>query len=212
MEFYQVMSSLRKKMKVKQRPFTLEILFDTTLAHRTLSLLASPRRIDQGHWQAVTAGLSTMLVAGTALQASHSQKCRLSGRLVPQFIGVSVTRTFVLERWLHPKSGQYRRKTSGLSPPTLLLNVLGFCAAAPTVPPCLGRRTFRCIERRHLGAVRKSTVKATMWPLACTRRCSISYARSNCGCAAVFDPANRPKLIGSVIVGILVGGCIRLLW
>jgi hypothetical protein len=36
-------------------------------ARRTLSLLASPLTDDRGHWQAVSAGLSTMLVAGAVL-------------------------------------------------------------------------------------------------------------------------------------------------
>jgi hypothetical protein len=130
-------------------------------ARRTLSLLASPLTDDRGHWQAVSAGLSTMLVAGAVLGLvlpKNPDFPDLWYRSVSACLGY--TYFFCWSVSFYPQVlTNYRRQTcTGLSADFCVLNVLGFMCYATYCTALFGSARIQALYRERHGADAEITV------------------------------------------------------
>jgi cystinosin len=180
---------------------------------RTLSLLASPLTDDRGHWHAVTAGLSTMLVAGTALGLALPKNDVFPDvwyRSLSACIGYTYFLCWSVSFYPQIMTNYRRQSTAGLSPDFCVLNVLGFLCYGTYCTAMFGSAHIRALYRERHGADAEITVQSNDVAFALHAAFMASVTLCQIGYYGGFRSQQPSKLIGSVILGILVVAVIGL--
>jgi cystinosin len=174
---------------------------------RTLSLLAAPLTDDRGHWQAVAAGLSTMLVAGTALGLALPKNPVFTDvwyRSLSACIGYTYFLCWSVSFYPQIMTNYRRKSTAGLSPDFCVLNVLGFLCYGTYCTAMFGSAHIRALYRERHGADAEITVQSNDVAFSLHAAFMASVTLVQIGYYGGFRSQQPSKLIGSVIVGILV--------
>jgi cystinosin len=174
---------------------------------RTLSLLASPLTDDRGHWHAVTAGLSTMLVAGTALGLALPKNAVFPDvwyRSLSACIGYTYFLCWSVSFYPQIMTNYRRQTTSGLSPDFCVLNVLGFLCYGTYCTAMFGSAHIQTLYRERYGADAEISVQSNDVAFSLHAAFMASVTLVQIGYYGGFRSQQPSKLIGSVIVGILV--------
>jgi cystinosin len=174
---------------------------------RTLSLLASPLTDDRGHWQAVAAGLSTMLVAGTALGLALPKNPVFTDvwyRSVSACLGYTYFLCWSVSFYPQIMTNYRRKSTAGLSPDFCVLNVLGFLCYGTYCTAMFGSAHMQALYRERHGADAEITVQSNDVAFSLHAVLLASVTLFQIGYYGGFRSQQPSKLIMSVIVGILV--------
>jgi cystinosin len=174
---------------------------------RTLSLLASPLTDDRGHWHAVAAGLSTMLVAGTALGLALPKNPVFTDAWYRSFsscLGYTYFLCWSVSFYPQIMTNFRRKCTAGLSPDFCVLNVLGFVCYGTYCTAMYGSAHIQALYRARHGADAEITVQSNDVAFALHAVLMASVTLFQIGYYGGFRSQQPSKLIGSVIVGILV--------
>lgn len=181
--------------------------FSNFTTRRTLSLLASPLIDDRGQWQAVTAGLSTMMIAGTALSLALPKNAVFPDvwyRSLSACIGYTYFLCWSVSFYPQIMTNYRRKSTAGLSPDFCVLNVLGFLCYGSYCTAMFGSAHIQALYRERYGADAEISVQSNDVAFSLHALFMASVTLFQIGYYDGFRSQQPSKLIASVIVGILV--------